>query len=157
VHAELKLLSIEKRAFHSFSITSRLFVSCHVTVADPSDEFAMNALLEPTLRYNCANLVVRNHRDVYRKLRQKLHASTSTTVSSDEPKGNTSAATTSKPSNAYQHSDNDIQLLADYLYHVTVADPSGEFAMNALLEQKTHQPWTFSAGCMQYDVWCIWT
>jgi hypothetical protein len=28
----------------------------------------------------------------------------------------------------------DVQLLADYLYHITVADPSGEFAMNSLLE-----------------------
>jgi cardiolipin-specific phospholipase len=28
----------------------------------------------------------------------------------------------------------DVELLADYLYHITVADPSGEFAMNSLLE-----------------------
>jgi cardiolipin-specific phospholipase len=28
----------------------------------------------------------------------------------------------------------DLDLLADYLYHITVADPSGEFAMNSLLE-----------------------
>lgn len=31
-------------------------------------------------------------------------------------------------------SDTDYEFLADYLYHVTVADPSGEFAMNSLLE-----------------------
>ena len=30
--------------------------------------------------------------------------------------------------------DRDVGLLADYLYHITVADPSGEFAMNSLLE-----------------------
>jgi pimeloyl-ACP methyl ester carboxylesterase len=30
--------------------------------------------------------------------------------------------------------DTDSDLLADYLYHITVADPSGEFAMNSLLE-----------------------
>lgn len=28
----------------------------------------------------------------------------------------------------------DVNLLTDYLYHITVADPSGEFAMNSLLE-----------------------
>lgn len=28
----------------------------------------------------------------------------------------------------------ELELLADYLYHITVADPSGEFAMNSLLE-----------------------
>lgn len=28
----------------------------------------------------------------------------------------------------------DVKLLTDYLYHITVADPSGEFAMNSLLE-----------------------
>lgn len=28
----------------------------------------------------------------------------------------------------------DLNLLAEYLYHITVADPSGEFAMNSLLE-----------------------
>jgi cardiolipin-specific phospholipase len=30
--------------------------------------------------------------------------------------------------------DDDIHILADYLYHVTVAAPSGEYAMNSLLE-----------------------
>jgi cardiolipin-specific phospholipase len=28
----------------------------------------------------------------------------------------------------------DVELLADYLYHITVAPPSGEYAMNSLLE-----------------------
>jgi cardiolipin-specific phospholipase len=34
----------------------------------------------------------------------------------------------------YLQSSTDMDLLADYLYHITVADPSGEFAMNSLLE-----------------------
>ena len=64
--------------------------------------------------------------NVHRKLRQKLSATISTT-------GHSSKESASQaPPNL--HSDYDIQLLADYLYHITVADPSGEFAMNALLE-----------------------
>lgn len=30
--------------------------------------------------------------------------------------------------------DSDVEILAEYLFHITVADPSGEFAMNSLLE-----------------------
>jgi pimeloyl-ACP methyl ester carboxylesterase len=30
--------------------------------------------------------------------------------------------------------DSDVEILADYLYHITVAAPSGEYAMNSLLE-----------------------
>ena len=33
-----------------------------------------------------------------------------------------------------RNSTQDLDLLAEYLYHITVADPSGEFAMNSLLE-----------------------
>jgi cardiolipin-specific phospholipase len=50
----------------------------------------------------------RGRANVYRRLRQKMMP--------------------------YLQSTTDIDLLADYLYHVTVADPSGEFAMNSLLE-----------------------
>jgi pimeloyl-ACP methyl ester carboxylesterase len=86
--------------------------------------------------------------NVYRKLRQKLQTvvastpnatttTTTNTTSHDLKKGITStvdAVVTSTPPTNVVHSDRDIQLLADYLYHITVADPSGEFAMNALLE-----------------------
>lgn len=38
------------------------------------------------------------------------------------------------PNNGRTTTTRDLELLADYLYHITVADPSGEFAMNSLLE-----------------------
>ena len=89
--------------------------------------------------------------NVHRKLRQKLNATTTSTPGSvtniaatssshDEDKAGTVNAATDVVDTSTQatptnvHSDHDIQLLADYLYHITVADPSGEFAMNALLE-----------------------